>query len=66
MVLLAITLAATPAALADDLPKLDINISTDDGGDWYKNPVIIGGGVILLFLLVAVASRGGNGTTIVK
>lgn len=67
MVLLAITLAAAPAALAD-LPKsVDINISTNDGGaEWYKNPIVIGGGVVLLFLLVALASRGGSGTTIVK
>ncbi len=66
MVLLAITLAATPAALADDLPKVDINISTNDGGaDWYKNPIVMGGGVIILFLLAALVSRG-SGTTIVK
>ena len=67
LVLLAITLAAAPGALAQDLPKsVDINISTNDGGsDWYKNPIVIGGGVIALFLLVALASRG-NGTTIVK
>ncbi len=65
MVLFAITLAVTPA-LAADLPKVDVNISTHDGGgDWYKNPVVIGGGVALLFLLVVLASRGG-GTTVVK
>ncbi len=68
MVLLAITLAAAPGALADGLPKsVDINISTHDGGaEWYKNPIVIGGGVILLFLLVVLAGRGGSGTTIVK
>ncbi len=66
MVLFAITLAAAPGALADDLPKsVDINISTDNGGEWYKNPVVIGGGVVVLFLLVALAGRGG-GTTVVK
>ncbi len=67
MVLLAIALAATPGALAADLPKsVDINISTNDGGaEWYKNPIVIGGGVIMLFLLAVLASRGG-GTTVVK
>jgi hypothetical protein len=51
--------------LADDLPKVDIKISTHDGGaEWYKNPIVIGGGVVLLFLLVALAGRGG--TTVVK
>jgi len=65
MVLFAVALAAAPAALADDLPKkVDINISTGDSDDWYKNPVVIGGGVILLFVLAALAGRGG--TTVVK
>jgi len=65
MVLFAITLAVAPA-LAEDLPKIDVNISTSDGGgDWYKNPVVIGGGVALFFLLVLLATRGG-GTTAVK
>jgi hypothetical protein len=66
--------SATPAALAlaalnQDAPKasVDINITkTDRGGDWYKNPIVIGAGVIVLVLLVALASRGGSGTTVVK
>jgi len=46
----------TPA-LAVDLPKVDVDISTHDGGgDWYKNPVVIGGGAALLFLLVVLAA----------
>jgi hypothetical protein len=63
-----------PAALAlasfdQDAPKasIDINVTTSNrGGDWYKNPIIIGGGVIILVLLVALASRGGSSTTVVK
>jgi len=66
MVVLAITLAATPAVHAQDLPKIDVDIHTNDGGgDWYKNPVIVGGGIALLFLLAILAGRGG-GTTVVK
>jgi hypothetical protein len=66
--------SATPAALAlaalnQDAPKasVDINITKSDrGGEWYKNPILIGAGVIILVLLVALASRGGSGTTVVK
>ena len=67
IVLLAITLAAAPMAQAQDIPKsVNVNISTNDGGgEWYKNPIVIGGGVILLFLLAALAGRSG-GTTVVK
>ncbi len=66
MVLVAVTLAMASPTLAQDLPKkVDINISTNDGGDWYKNPVVIVGGVVVLFLLAALAGRGG-GTTVVK
>ena len=66
MVLLAITLAVAPAADAQDLPKIDVDIHTSDGGgEWYKNPVVIGGGIALLFLLAVLAGRGG-GTTVVK
>jgi len=67
MVLLAITLAAAPAAHAQDVPKsVDVNIQTHDGSaEWYKNPIVIGGGIALLFLLAVVAGRGG-GTTVVK
>jgi hypothetical protein len=64
--------SAAPAALAvastqePAKPSVDINITTSDrGGEWYKNPIIIGAGVIILVLLVALASRGG-GTTVVK
>lgn len=66
MVLLAVTLAVAAPALAQDLPKVDIDISTNDGGgNWYKNPIVIGGGVLLLLLVVVLAARG-SGTTIVK
>lgn len=55
------------AALDQEVPKVDVDITkTDRGDDWYKNPLIIGAGVVLLVLLVALASRGGSGTTVVK
>ena len=66
MVLLVVTLAVAAPAVAQDLPKVDIDISTSDGdSNWYKNPVVIGGGVLLLLLVVVLAARG-SGTTIVK
>ena len=68
MVLLALTLAVAPStAVAQDLPKsVDVNISTNDGGgEWYKNPIIIGGGLAGLILIAALAGRSG-GTTVVK
>lgn len=66
MVLLVVTLALASPAFAQDVPKIDVNISSDEGGSvWYKNPIIVGGGVVLLFLLVALAGRG-SGTTVVK
>lgn len=64
-VVFALTLAVAPA-FADDLPKIDVDISThDSSAEWYKNPIIIGGGALLFVLIVALASRGG-GTTVVK
>jgi hypothetical protein len=66
MVLVALTLAVTSPALAQDLPKIDVDIDTNDGGgEWYKNPVVIGGAFILFLLVVALAGRG-SGTTVVK
>ena len=68
-VLMNATPALAAAALNQDTPKasVDINVTkTDRGGEWYKNPIIVGAGVILLVLLVALASRGGSGTTVVK
>jgi hypothetical protein len=66
MVVFAVTFVVAAPTLADDLPKIDANISTDDGGaEWYKNPIIIGGGVLIL-LLVAVLAGRGSGTTVVK
>ena len=56
MVLLAVTLAVAAPALAQDLPKIDVDISTHDGSaEWYKNPIIIGGGALLFVLIVALA-----------
>lgn len=66
MVLFAVTLTVALPAFADDIPKLDIKISSHDGnGEWYKNPIVIGGGVLALLLIVVLAGRG-SGTTIVK
>ena len=64
VVLFAVTLAVAPA-FAQDIPKIDVNITDGDSAVWYKNPVVIGGGV-LLFLLVAVLAGRGGGTTVVK
>jgi hypothetical protein len=66
MLLVVLTLAvAPPTVFAQDLPKIDVNISTNDGGTvWYKNPIIIGGGVLALVLIAVLAGRGG--TTVVK
>lgn len=66
MLLVVLTLAvAPPTVFAQDMPKIDVNISTNDGGTvWYKNPIIIGGAVLALVLIAVLAGRGG--TTVVK
>ena len=47
-------------ALAQD-KKVDVNISTDKGGNWYAQPwVWIVGGAVLLLLIVALMRGGGS------
>jgi hypothetical protein len=66
------SISAAPTVYALQVPdkKIDIDISTNQGGGgrWYANPVWIGigaVGVLVVLLLVVLAARGG-GTTIVK
>ena len=65
--------AATPVFAVMQEKQVDINISTNGGGRWYRSPLWIAifaiGGVVLLMLIVMAArggSSGGGGTTIVK
>lgn len=40
--------------------KLDVNVNTNEGGDWYASPVVwIIGAAVFILLLVAL-TRGGS------
>lgn len=67
--------AASAAVTVEPVPaaqdaKIDVNVSTDDGGGaWYVQPVwlAIGGLALLVIIFIAVsAARGKNTTTVVK
>ena len=46
--------------LAQDDKKVDINVNTNSGGNWYNHPwVWVVGGAVFLLLLVALL-RGNN------
>lgn len=60
--------AAVPATFALAAQPKDVNVDINvnkGGGDWYKNPYIVGIAVLLVVVIVVLASRGG-GTTIIE
>jgi hypothetical protein len=41
--------------------KLDVNVNTDKGGNWYASPwVWVVGGAVFILLLVALTRGGGR------
>ena len=51
---------ASLLAFAQETKKVDVNISTDGGGNWYASPwVWVVGAAVFILLLVAL-TRGGR------
>jgi hypothetical protein len=60
--------AQPPPDPAPQPPKIDVDINTDSGAVWYRQPIWIALGAVALIVVVAMlvmAGRGG-GTTIVR
>ncbi len=57
----AFMLASVIAFAQDNGADLDINITKDNGGDWYAKPwVWVIGGAVFLLLIIALVRGGGN------
>lgn len=54
-------LSALTFAQEGDGAKLDVNVNTNEGGNWYASPVVwIVGAAVFILLLVALTRGGGR------